>query len=176
MDNIGDDPTTGTRAGEENIEEMERSEAKRKDKEDVVIEEEKRQSAASSLDSASDSGPEDLKNYDSEIVKIREVPEGDAALAHLPEHERAVLKRQLDVPTVSVSWLKLYRYATRWDKFIVGISAFCAIGAGAVMPLMTVSLLSRRVCTRPRRLMCSDHLWQSVGQPTRLYIGHRGSL
>jgi ATP-binding cassette subfamily B (MDR/TAP) protein 1 len=140
--NMGGDLAAGTRAVEEDIEEKERSEAERKDLKDVVIEEEKRQSTGSSLDSASDSGPEDLKKYDSKIVKVRDVPEGDAAFAHLPEHERAVIKRQLDMPTVSVSWLKLYRYATTWDLAIVGISSVCAIGAGAVMPLMTVSLPS----------------------------------
>lgn len=138
--NTGGDLAAGTKAIGENIEEKERFAAERKDMEDVVTEQEKRKSAGSSVDSASDSGPEDLKKYDSKIVKIRDVPEGDAALAHLPENERAVLKRQLDIPTVSVSWLKLYRYATTWDLVIVGISAFGAIGAGAVMPLMTVSL------------------------------------
>ena len=136
------DLVAGARAIEEIVEEKERSEAERKDLKNLVTENEKRHSAGSSSDSASDSGPEDLKKYDSKIVKIRDVPEGDAALEHLPEHERVVLKRQLDMPTVSVSWLKLYRYATTWDKVIVWISVFGSIGAGAVMPLMTVSLLS----------------------------------
>jgi ATP-binding cassette subfamily B (MDR/TAP) protein 1 len=140
--NMGGDLAAGTRAVDENVKEKGRSEAETKDLEDMVTEEEKQHLAGSSVDSASDSGPDDLKKYDSKIVKIRDVPEGDAALAHLPEHERDVLKRQLDMPTVSVSWLKLYRYATTWDLVIVGISAFCAIGAGAVMPLMTVSLSS----------------------------------
>jgi ATP-binding cassette subfamily B (MDR/TAP) protein 1 len=143
MDNhMGGDLPAAAKAIEENIEEKERFELDRKGVEDVVTENEKRQSAGSSSESASDSGPEDLHKYDSQIVKIRDVPEGDAALAHLPEHEQAVLKRQLDNPSVSVSWLMLYRYATTWDKVIVGISIFCAIGAGAAMPLMTVSLLS----------------------------------
>ena len=137
--NTGADLAAGTKAIEENTEKNEQFEAEMKKVDNVVIENEKRHSAGSSSDSASESGPEDLKKYDSEIVKVRDVPEGDAALAHLPEHERAILKRQLDIPTVSVSWLKLYRYATTWDKVIVGIAAFCAIGAGAVMPLMTVS-------------------------------------
>lgn len=135
----GGDLPAAAKAIEENVEEKERLELDRKGMNDVVTQNEKRQSAGSSSESASDS---DLRKYDSQIVKIRDVPEGDAALAHLPEHEQAVLKRQLDSPSVSVSWLKLYRYATTWDKVIVGISVSCAIGAGAVMPLMTVSLLS----------------------------------
>jgi|ERR1700733_2204136 ATP-binding cassette subfamily B (MDR/TAP) protein 1 len=136
---MGGDPPTAAKAIEENIVEKERLELDEKGMEDVVTENEKQGSEGSSSESASDSGPEDLQKYDSKIVKVREVPEGDAALAHLPEHERAVLKRQLDIPSVSVNWLKLYRYATTWDKVIVGICVFCAIGAGAVMPLMTVS-------------------------------------
>ena len=150
MDNeIGGDLAAGTRAIEENIEEKQRSEQERKDAKTLVTENEKRHSAGSSSDSASDSGPDDLKLYDSKIVKIRDVPEGDAALAHLPEHERAVLKRQLDIPTVSVSWLNLYRYATMWDKVIVGMAVFGAIGAGAVMPLMTVcTSLYQTKCNR----------------------------
>jgi hypothetical protein len=136
---LGGEPLPTTKAIEECIEEKERHELGEKGVEDVVTENEKREPEGSSSESASDSGPEDLQKYDSKIVKVREVPEGDAALAHLPEDERAVLKRQLDIPSVSVNWLKLYRYATTWDKIIVGISVFCAIGAGAVMPLMTVS-------------------------------------
>jgi ATP-binding cassette subfamily B (MDR/TAP) protein 1 len=139
---MGGDRPIAAKATEGNMEEKERPELEKKGMEDVVTENEKRGSEGSSSESASDSGPEDLQKYDSKIVKIRDVPEGDAALAHLPEHERAVLKRQLDIPSVSVSWLKLYRYATIWDKVIVGISVFCAVGAGAVMPLMTVCLLS----------------------------------
>ena len=142
MDNeIPGDLVAGAKAMEENTEDKVRLEAEGKDPKNIVTENEKRLSGGSPSDSASDSGPEDLKKYDSKIVKIRDVPEGDAALAHLPEHERVVLKRQLDIPTVSVSWLKLFRYATTWDMIIVVISAIGAIGAGAVMPLMTVSLL-----------------------------------
>jgi ATP-binding cassette, subfamily B (MDR/TAP), member 1 len=145
---MGGDPPAAAKAIEENIVEKERLELNEKGMEDVVTGDEKQRSEGSSSESASDSGPEDLQKYDSKIVKVRDVPEGDAALAHLPEHERAVLKRQLDIPSVSVSWLKLYRYATIWDKIIVCICVFCAIGAGAVMPLMTVSLLSSisRMC------------------------------
>ena len=139
---MGGDLVAGTRAIEKNIEEQERSEGESKGLQNVVTEKEKRHSAHTSSDSASDSGPEDLGKYDSKIVKIREVPEGDAALAHLPDDERAILKRQLDIPIASVSWLKLYRYATKWDKIIVATSAFGAIGAGAVMPLMTVGWTS----------------------------------
>ena len=80
----------------------------------------------------------DLGKYDSKIVQIRDVPEGDAALAHLPDHEKAILKNQLDVPDIKVTFWTLYRYATTLDKVFIAIACISAIGAGAILPLMTV--------------------------------------
>ncbi|PKX90113.1 ABC transporter ATP-binding protein [Aspergillus novofumigatus IBT 16806] len=57
---------------------------------------------------------------------------------HLPEHERVILKRQLDLPASKVNYIKLYRYATRNDKVILVIASLAAIIGGALMPLMTV--------------------------------------
>ncbi len=93
-----------------------------------------------SLDSPStdSDGRPDLRKYDSEIITVREAPQGDAVLAHLPEHERMVLKKQLDAPDVKVTYKMLYRYATTWDRVFLVIAWVCAIGGGAVMPLMTV--------------------------------------
>ncbi|KIW16602.1 hypothetical protein PV08_03790 [Exophiala spinifera] len=82
--------------------------------------------------------PPDLKKYDSKIVQVRDVPEGDAALAHLPEDEQEVLRKQLATPPVQVTYKSLYRYATTWDIVFIVIAALGAIGGGAVMPLMTV--------------------------------------
>ncbi|KAK3069659.1 hypothetical protein LTR53_011839 [Teratosphaeriaceae sp. CCFEE 6253] len=62
----------------------------------------------------------------------------DDPLAHLPEHEAAILKRQLVIPPVKVTYVGLYRYATRNDLLIMALSGICAIGGGAVMPLMTI--------------------------------------
>lgn len=58
--------------------------------------------------------------------------------AHLPADEAAVLKRQVDIPPVKVTYWMLYRYATRNDFSVIIVSAICAIAAGAVMPLMTI--------------------------------------
>ena len=69
--------------------------------------------------------------------KEKEQQEGDA-FAHLPEHEAAILRRQLDTPPVKVTYFRLYRYATTNDKIIIFVSAIAAIIAGAVLPLMTV--------------------------------------
>lgn len=80
--------------------------------------------------------PASLAKIDSRIVKVEE---GDNdPLDRLPEHERQILKRQLDIPTVKVTYLTLYRYATTMDWVIIVISAICAIAAGAILPLMTI--------------------------------------
>lgn len=110
------------------------------------------QSSGSSLDDVAK-----LKEIDSHIVEVSEVKEGEEAYAHLPPHEKEIVKRQLDIPEVKVTFTTLYRYATRNDLIIVAISCICAIAGGAVMPLMTVSTLSSRVsniqpCSRNRRL------------------------
>lgn len=66
----------------------------------------------------------------------------DAVFAHLPEHEKQILKKQLNSPDVKVSFIGLYRYASKLDILIIAISAICAIGAGAALPLFTVCILS----------------------------------
>lgn len=89
-----------------------------------------------------------LKEVDSHIVKVPEVKEGEEAYAHLPPHEREILKRQLDIPEVKVTFKTLYRYATRNDLIIIVISSICAIAGGAVMPLMTVSTLASTLSSK----------------------------
>ena len=149
---VGEDLPVGMRELGDAIVEDQRQ-AERKGTAEVTAEQEKRpvfegtpspdtpSSPTSSRPPVSDdshSSTVDLKTYDSKIVQIRDEPTGDAAFAHLPEHEQAILKKQVDIPDVAVSFKTLYRYATRWDMFLVGLACFCAIGGGAVMPLMTV--------------------------------------
>ncbi|KAF6223524.1 hypothetical protein HO133_000367 [Letharia lupina] len=81
---------------------------------------------------------EQLKEVDSHIVKVSEVKDGEEAYAHLPPHEKEIVKRQLDIPEVTVTFKTLYRYATRNDLIIIAVSSICAIAGGAVLPLMTV--------------------------------------
>jgi len=76
-----------------------------------------------------------LEKLDSKVIKV----EDEDPFKHLPEHEKTILKRQTEVPEVKVGYLTLYRYATKMDIIILMISAFCAIVAGAAMPVMTVS-------------------------------------
>lgn len=70
--------------------------------------------------------------------KEKEQEDGEDAFSHLPEHEAAILRRQLETPPVKVTYFRLYRYATTNDKIIIFISSIAAIVAGAVLPLMTV--------------------------------------
>lgn len=63
----------------------------------------------------------------------------DAIFAHLPQHEKDILKKQLDAPVAKISFFGLYRYASRMDILILVVSGLCAIAAGAAMPLFTVS-------------------------------------
>ncbi|KAL9128673.1 MAG: hypothetical protein Q9217_002701 [Psora testacea] len=94
-------------------------------------------SSAPSSSSSSEDAVQ-MEKLDSQIVKIEDVKEGEEAYAHLPEHEREIVSRQLYIPAVKVNFLTLYRYATRNDLIIVVISSIMAIAGGAVMPLMTV--------------------------------------
>lgn len=64
----------------------------------------------------------------------------DALYSHLPEHEKQILKKQIDADEVKVSFFALFRYASRMDILIMFISAICAIAAGAALPLFTVCL------------------------------------
>lgn len=82
--------------------------------------------------------PAPIAKLDSRIVNVRDVKKGDEAFDHLPDHEKDIVKRQLDIPEVQVSYGTLFRYATRNDRMIMALSAFCAIVGGAVLPLMTV--------------------------------------
>ena len=99
---------------------------------------EKQEQDPSSSGSSSHDDPA-LAKLDSRLIKVGDVKEGEEAYAHLPEHEKEVVKRQLDIPAVKVTYWTLFRYATRNDIIILVISTFCAIAGGAVMPLMTVS-------------------------------------
>jgi len=103
-----------------------------------IVDEKHEQDMSSSGSSSIDLKP--VEKLDSHIIKINNAKEGDEAYAHLPPHEREIVKRQLDIPNVKVTYATLFRYATRNDIIIIVISCICAILGGAVMPLMTVSI------------------------------------
>lgn len=99
-------------------------------------------SSRSSSESTSRNSPQ-LGKLDSQVVKVGEATDDEEAYAHLPPHEREIVKKQLHVPPVVVTYKDLFRYATRNDLIIIYVSALCAIIGGAVMPLMTVSFWVR---------------------------------
>ena len=102
---------------------------------------------------------EQLKEVDSHIVKVPQIKESEEAYAHLPPHEKEIVKRQLDIPEVKVTFTTLYRYATTTDLVIIAISSICAIAGGAVMPLMTVSTFSSRLWNTQPAHEIPGHLW-----------------
>ena len=137
MDKFGGDLPVAAHQVGKNEEELEHRILQEKGAHDVAATLNENDRPESSSRSSSDDDGQ-IRKLDSRIVKIRDSLEGDAAFAHLPEHEQVILKRQLNVPETKVTFFKLWRYASRWDLIIVAISALCAIIGGAVLPLMTV--------------------------------------
>lgn len=99
---------------------------------------EKHQQSLASSGSSSTSDAPKLTKLDSTIVKVEDSKDDDAAYAHLPPNEMEIVKKQLHIPDVSVTYWTLFRYATKLDLVIIFISAICAIAGGALLPLMTV--------------------------------------
>ncbi|KAA8917436.1 hypothetical protein TRICI_000385 [Trichomonascus ciferrii] len=57
---------------------------------------------------------------------------------HLPPEEATLLKKQIDMPKVKVSYFTLFRYATKTDLAVVSFGYLCSVIAGAAVPLFTV--------------------------------------
>ena len=107
-----------------------------------------------------------LDKLDSQVVTVKDAKDGDEAYAHLPPHEREIIKRQVDLLPIKANYGTLYRYATRNDIIIVAISSFCAIIGGAVMPLMTVMAFS--IESWGYWLTGVDYLWSARRNLSRL--------
>ena len=114
------------------------------------------QNSGSSGSSSTSDAPRKL---DSTIVKVEDSKDDDAAYAHLPPNEMEIVKKQVHIPGVSVTYWTLFRYSTKLDLAIIFISAICAIAGGAALPLMTVR---RQWVVFPLLLTnwCKDHLWR----------------
>lgn len=117
---------------------------------------------------SSSEGIPQLKEVDSHIIKVSEVKGGEEAYAHLPPHEKEIVKRQLNIPEVKVTFKTLYRYATNNDLIIIAISCICAITGGAIMPLMTVSTLSSILSNRQLAHAILGYLWSTKRHISRL--------
>ncbi|EEH49756.1 uncharacterized protein PADG_05835 [Paracoccidioides brasiliensis Pb18] len=88
--------------------------------------------------SGSAASNEDLRKLDSRVVAAPEEKDLDVALAHLPEQEQEILKEQLDIPDVKVTYLTLFRYATKADVVLLLLGSFTSIAGGALLPLFTI--------------------------------------
>ncbi|KAI9741838.1 MAG: GTPase-activating protein [Cirrosporium novae-zelandiae] len=64
--------------------------------------------------------------------------EDDQGLSNLPDNERTIVRKQVDVPPVEVKYTTLFRYRTHADIMIMIVSSICAIAGGACLPLMTI--------------------------------------
>ncbi|CAJ2507030.1 Uu.00g082160.m01.CDS01 [Anthostomella pinea] len=78
-----------------------------------------------------------LAKLDSKVIDASKQSDNDP-FAHLPGHEAAVLKKQVDTPDVKAGLAAIYRYSSTNDILIMVVSALCAIAGGAALPLMTV--------------------------------------
>ncbi|ATY61138.1 ABC multidrug transporter Mdr1 [Cordyceps militaris] len=93
---------------------------------------------ASSHGDSSDPETRPLEKAHNELATPPKTPNADDIYAHLSDHAADILRKQVDVPTLTKGAGVLYRYASRNDKIIIFISAICAIASGAALPLMTV--------------------------------------
>ncbi len=75
------------------------------------------------------------KGYGNQYDFTRDAVESGESMT---EHERSILKAQVEFSETSVSFRLLYRYATICDRICIAIAALTAVAAGAVMPLMTI--------------------------------------
>ncbi|EGE04579.1 ABC multidrug transporter mdr1 [Trichophyton equinum CBS 127.97] len=103
---------------------------------DGVSKQENRNPASSS--SSTSDKEKVAKKGNSDATKSSTPEDLDAQLAHLPEHEREILKQQLFIPDVKATYGTLFRYATRNDMIFLAIVSLASIAAGAALPLFTV--------------------------------------
>lgn len=104
--------------------------------------------------------PAPLTRLDSQLpekTKDKEEQEENDPFKHLPAHEKEILKRQLEIPTVKVNYMTLFRYASRNDMIIMVLSAIGAIIGGALLPLLTVGSAEADVLVK--LIGCTGNFW-----------------
>lgn len=94
--------------------------------------------ASSHGDNSSDRDARQLEKADTKLATPPKTENSDDLYSHLPEHQAEILKRQVEIPSLSKGAGVLYRYASRNDVIIIVLSAITAIASGAALPLMTV--------------------------------------
>lgn len=86
------------------------------------------------------------KGMDEKLDALSE--DGTKTLASgLSDRHKEIIERQTDAPKLNVGYFALFRYADKKQVLIMIVSLIASIGAGAVMPLMTVC----RDYTPPKR-------------------------
>jgi ATP-binding cassette subfamily B (MDR/TAP) protein 1 len=83
------------------------------------------------------------------------------AMAGLTDEDREIIEIQTNSPKLTIGYFSLFRYANKKQALIMAISAFASIVAGAVLPLMTVSLLVRSCLDRSilTSIVTSARVW-----------------
>jgi ATP-binding cassette subfamily B (MDR/TAP) protein 1 len=79
-----------------------------------------------------------LRRLDSQIAVADSKSESDDDLSYLPENEREIIRRQIDIPDINLKFSGLYRFATVNDLLLIAIGSFCSIVGGALLPFMTI--------------------------------------
>ncbi|KAI3400964.1 hypothetical protein diail_1172 [Diaporthe ilicicola] len=79
----------------------------------------------------------DLQKLDSKVIKPQDEKKANPYVG-MPPEQAAILRRQVETPDVKVGLATLYRYATRVDLMLLAVGSICAIGSGAILPVMTV--------------------------------------
>jgi ATP-binding cassette subfamily B (MDR/TAP) protein 1 len=83
-----------------------------------------------------------LQQRDSRVVvagtKDDKSEELEDELAHLSENEREIIRRQIEVPNLPVTFFKLYRFSTTNDLILIAIGCITSIVGGAILPMMTI--------------------------------------
>ncbi|KAI5854657.1 ABC transporter [Tricharina praecox] len=90
---------------------------------------------ASSSSSSADSS---LQRLDSHIQVKKSEGQQEDELSHLPENEREIIRRQIDVPVVDLSYWSLFRFSSTNDLIFIAIGCVTAVIGGAILPTMTI--------------------------------------
>ncbi|KAK9329587.1 P-loop containing nucleoside triphosphate hydrolase protein [Lipomyces starkeyi] len=89
-----------------------------------------------SVDKQASNTPSSTKEKADAIVPVGDDAQDD--YAHLPPEEADLLRSQVQVTPVNLSFFKLYRYSTALDLAILAVGYVCSIIAGTLQPLMTI--------------------------------------
>ncbi|GLA13616.1 GTPase-activating protein [Aspergillus niger] len=76
-----------------------------------------------------------------EDICLEELPKSpgtDSTAISLSDVEKEILDKQVNAPASEPGFFGIYRYASRWDIFLIILSSAASIAGGAALPLFTV--------------------------------------